>query len=49
MANTCVWTLTVRGDGRGNIRELFELNAHWTDWGCVWLIPGYDPGRWHRL
>lgn len=38
MANTCDFAITVRGEGREAIADLFEENAEPTEWGCTWQI-----------
>ena len=42
MPNLIVFTLTVRGEERHRIKELFDQSAVPTEWGCHWAIPGYD-------
>jgi hypothetical protein len=42
MANTCVFRLVVKGEGREVIKCIFEESALPFPWGCGWAIPGTE-------
>lgn len=43
MGNTCKFAITIRGEGREVIADLFERSAEPTDWGCIWQVADGEP------
>ena len=40
MGKTVVFKMTVKGDGRKAVKDVFDRSATPLSWGCLWAIPG---------